>query len=184
VVTFDDGHADNFTNAFPILQRYDFNAAIFVTVGSIGNRLKLRSSVNPEGEPMLTCDQLKQLADNNIDIQSHGMTHSNLPELASEKVLWEMKESRKILEDIIERPVKYFCYPFGRFKPHHFEMAQEAGYRAAFSTFRGRRHSIAERWCLKRIPIHYGCSNLRFLSSIWLKSYRRSEQKLKTVLEK
>ena len=182
MITFDDGHIDNYTQAFPVLQRHAFSAAIFVIAGSIDGRLQLRCSVESNGESILTREQLRELAAGGIEIQSHGMTHADLPALDNKQVLWEMTESRKILEDIIEHPVKYFCYPFGRFKPHHFELAQEAGYRAAFSTFRGRRHNIDERWCLKRIPVHNDRSTLQFLSALWIKSYRRSEAKLKTVL--
>jgi peptidoglycan/xylan/chitin deacetylase (PgdA/CDA1 family) len=36
VITFDDGYADNFYNANPLLERYDIPATVFVTSGYIG----------------------------------------------------------------------------------------------------------------------------------------------------
>lgn len=37
LITFDDGYLDNYTNAFPILKKYNFPAVIYLTSGHIGS---------------------------------------------------------------------------------------------------------------------------------------------------
>jgi peptidoglycan/xylan/chitin deacetylase (PgdA/CDA1 family)/CelD/BcsL family acetyltransferase involved in cellulose biosynthesis len=37
-ITFDDGYQDNYLNAFPVLQRYNLPATIFLTTGSLDSR--------------------------------------------------------------------------------------------------------------------------------------------------
>ncbi len=41
VITFDDGYADNFENARPLLERHDREAIIFVTSGAVGSPFEM-----------------------------------------------------------------------------------------------------------------------------------------------
>jgi len=178
MITFDDGHVDNFTVARPILSRHGFKATVFVVAGHVGGRLRLRSSVDPDGERILDADQIRRMVDEGFQIQSHGMSHANLADLPPEKAREEMVRSREALETLTGRPVRYFAYPYGSFKPIHLEMAEQAGYRAAFSTVRGRRHAPDERYCLKRIPVHHERGLLSFVQYLTLKSYKRAQRQL------
>jgi peptidoglycan/xylan/chitin deacetylase (PgdA/CDA1 family) len=38
IITFDDGYRDNYTQAYPILKKYDLKATIALTTGNIGSR--------------------------------------------------------------------------------------------------------------------------------------------------
>jgi len=178
MITFDDGHLDNFTVARPILMRHGFRAVIFVVAGSVGGRLKLRASVDPAGEPIMTAEQLRELAREGHAIGSHGMTHANLAQMSDDEAREELTRSKATLEAIIQRPVLYYSFPYGSFRPAHLAMLERAGYRAAFSTVRGRAHALEERFCLKRVPIHHGTGTLGFFNDLWFKSYRRAQAQL------
>ena len=50
-----------------------------------------------------------------FEVASHSYTHPNLAELPADKLTWELAESRKRLEEIFQRPVRGFAYPYGTF---------------------------------------------------------------------
>ena len=48
-----------------------------------------------------------------ITINSHGHNHQNLKILNDEEVKYEITKSLEVLENLINRKVKHFAYPFG-----------------------------------------------------------------------
>lgn len=78
-ITFDDGYRDNFTNAFPIMQRYHFPGTVFMVSSYI------------DGEGFLTSDQLQQLQAAGWTIGGHSENHTNLSEVSAETTTEELK---------------------------------------------------------------------------------------------
>lgn len=184
VITFDDGHRDNFTTALPIMQRYNALGTIFVVAGEIGNTLRFECS-QPDGEQILTTDEILALIDAGVDIQSHGMTHRRLTDLTDAEVLAEMKDSKQVLEDLTRKRIDLFAYPFGSVRRSFETLAKQAGYRAAVSTYRGRSHNPeSERYFLKRISAlsKFEGHPFVFLNHLMFKSYARSQKSLDAFL--
>jgi len=57
--------------------------------------------------------ELRSLDPAVITIGSHSMTHPVLPSLSEPDIEIELRESRRILEAKLDRPVEYFSYPNG-----------------------------------------------------------------------
>lgn len=148
LLTFDDGFRDNLTDALPILRELGFNALVFVVVELMGGR---RTFGQAKGEPLLSGDQIRQMAAGGVEFGSHTLTHPHLAALSEQETRREIAESKKRLEDTVGREVTALCYPFGECGPREMELAQQAGYRCAFSTRRGNRHRRAERFRLSRV---------------------------------
>lgn len=76
-LTFDDGYADFAVHAMPILQHYGFTATVF----PVAQRLGQDNAWDPDGprKPLLTPEQLQQVAAAGMEIGSHGLRHVSLP---------------------------------------------------------------------------------------------------------
>jgi len=111
VLTFDDGYEDNYINAYGILKKYNFRGTIFLTAGYIGKEF---SYPGQPPEKHLNIEQIK-MAKDVYDYGSHTVSHPNLTKLTEEEIIYEITESKKIIQRITNQPINLFCYPFGEF---------------------------------------------------------------------
>lgn len=129
IITFDDAYIDVYNNAFPILQKNNFKANIFVITGSIGNNLYMNE------EMIKTVD-----ASNLIEIGSHTISHYKLAEKDAETIEKELKESKEVLEKILNKEVNTIAYPSGSFNSTVIEIAKKY-YSYGLSTLIGKEQS-------------------------------------------
>jgi len=74
VLTFDDGYEETCTVAWPLLKRFGFPAAVFVTPAEVGL------------PGFATWEQVARMARDGMTIGSHTMHHSYLPVVPSERL--------------------------------------------------------------------------------------------------
>lgn len=122
LITFDDIPESVFTNAYPILKKYNIPFTIFVAIKYIGKI------------GFISIEQLKILSEEPLcTIGAHTLTHTPLRKANYKK---EIFESKKILESIIGKPVDIFAYPYGTRLTIPSKCIKEVSkiYRCAFST--------------------------------------------------
>jgi len=248
VVTFDDGYADNFHNARPVLARHDVPATIFVATGNTGQqrefwwdeleRLLLRPGNLPAdlslsiagasyhwelgsavhysedaferdrnwiawGEqhptarhalyytlwellhPLAEHDRQQVLADlaawsgaeacarpthrtmtraevaalardGLIEVGAHTVTHPTLAALPAARQREEINQSKAALEQITDRPIVSFSYPFGRRSDYTAEtvaIVRGAGFAGACSNFAGVVGRSTDHFQLPRVNV-------------------------------
>jgi peptidoglycan/xylan/chitin deacetylase (PgdA/CDA1 family) len=129
LLTFDDGYADNYEQAMPVLKRYGFPATLFMSPGAVGQ------------DGYLTWEQVKEMHKSGWDIQPHGMTHPHLPLLSAAKQKEEITESRRQIEEQLGTTADIFCYPYGEFNKQTLAILQENGFRYAFTIQQGETTS-------------------------------------------
>ena len=102
LISFDDGYADNYDYAYPILREEQAPATFFVVSDKIGS------------ENRMTADELREMRVGGMAIGSHTVHHENLAGMTGEEIDFEMRESKESLEKILGNPVCAVAYPGGK----------------------------------------------------------------------
>jgi peptidoglycan/xylan/chitin deacetylase (PgdA/CDA1 family) len=160
LITFDDGYRDTLENALPVLREHGFPAVIFVPVGYLGDarplpheeRLAARGLVNRTLDWM----ELAELEAGGVRVESHGISHRPLSELAIDEAAREVTLSKLRLEERLGRPVRAFAYAKGaqaHYDPVHVILLRQAGYDLAFTSISGANSTATDRMRLRRYNV-------------------------------
>lgn len=145
LITFDDGYADNYRVAYPILKKYNFSATIFLITDFV--------DANPR---YLTWKQIREMRANGFSFGSHTLSHAFLTEVADEELLAQLVKSREAIEWRLGEKVEFLAYPGGKYDQRVINFTKKAGYKAAFTINFGRDQMNCELFTLKRIPVFEG----------------------------
>ena len=150
-ITFDDGYVDNYTNAFPILKKYNFHATVFLTVNFL-------QDYSGDTE-YLGYSQIMDIKKTGIiDFGSHGLTHRALTMLTDSELDKEIKDAKRKLEDIVNDKIDLFAYPFGHSRSYNkniIEKVKTAGFLGAHTTIFGLNNSKTNPFLIKRNRISW-----------------------------
>ena len=150
VLTFDDGHYNNYGYLFPLLEKYDMKAVISI-VGSYTDKFTETDEANLNYS-YLRWKDIKELMDTGrIEFQNHTYNlHSNTGKrIGAKKIKGETDEHYKsILKDDIlklqqefEENTNYtpkcFTYPFGGISNASLDIIKELGFKASLSCEQG-----------------------------------------------
>ncbi len=154
VLTFDDGYDDNYSQAYPVLRRRGFTGTFFLITDAVGN---------PE---YMTWSQAIEMSRQGMSIEAHGRTHSDLAASRAADQAWQIGGSQKILEDKLGQPVRFYCYPSGRYNAQTIATLRAQGYLAAVTTAYGATHSAADLFELTRVRIRGADTIDQFISKL------------------
>ena len=116
LITFDDGNLDNYTTAFPIMQKYGYSGVLYI----IGNYMGVDKYMN--------ASQIKEMADMGWEVGSHSMTHVDLTTLDPQRQRYEIVVSHTVLEKELGLPILSFAYPLGISNCGVTDLAKFSGY--------------------------------------------------------
>ncbi|MGA2775287.1 MAG: polysaccharide deacetylase family protein [Candidatus Omnitrophota bacterium] len=158
-VTFDDGWKDNYTNAFPILKKYNIPVTFFVTAGYV-NKTVIPDVVS-ENDIFMNWQEIKEVAECGISIGSHTISHRILSNLSDAELEKEIVGSKNEIEQRLGKSVISFAYPVG--KKQHFSLDKcgsvlnKNNFKLAVTTVGGFNAIESKRDCfnLRRMGLSY-----------------------------
>ena len=152
VITFDDGYEDNFTNAFSVLQKYNFKATIYLVPNQTINHWEEKNTSILSN--LLNNEQILQMQNSGlVEFGSHTLSHVNLSKTDEFQLEKELIESKKEIEKITNKECEAFAYPYGKFDDKIVQAVKNAGYKNATVVKRGLFEQNDDIFTIKRIGI-------------------------------
>ena len=90
IINFDDGSTGQYTYAKPILDKYGFKATFFIVCNYANYNY---------GDSYMSWQQITQLQNDGMDIESHSMNHKDLAALPVANLDYEIGQSKQCLLD-------------------------------------------------------------------------------------
>jgi peptidoglycan/xylan/chitin deacetylase (PgdA/CDA1 family) len=141
IITFDDGYANNYTTAMPIMEKYGMKGTMFMVANDIGK------------EDYFTVEQMKDWQAHHMEIGSHTANHVPLATLTSEQKKEEIVASKLLLEWKGLNTVFFMAYPFGSFDAESEQLLKENEYLGALTGKSGLNTADTNPYLLHRINV-------------------------------
>lgn len=116
VITFDDNNESQYAAALPALLKHKMVAVFYLVMRRI------------DRPTFLTTAQIKEMVADGMDIESHTLTHAELPMIGTNNLDRELIDSKKELEALTGRPVRHLAYPLTMQNAVVRLHARDAGY--------------------------------------------------------
>ncbi len=116
VITFDDNVLSAYELGVPIMEKYGMMGVFYL----VADRIDSKTMINRE--------RAQDLLKRGMDIQSHTLAHRVLTALPVEELDRDLKESKRILEELTGKPVLHVAYPGTAHNATVREHAAKAGY--------------------------------------------------------
>jgi Polysaccharide deacetylase len=146
VITVDDGTEDC---RGPLGEHKDSAPQLFVSTAEVGGRAHWL-----DGEPLLSWQEVEKLSRKGVRVGAHARTHRPLAGLGPPELEDEVSGSLEDLRARLGDPLPLLAYPNGSHDEAVRAATVSAGFRAAWTTTKGRNGIGTDRWCLRRISVH------------------------------
>ncbi len=140
ILTFDDGYADQFTQALPVLLAHHAHATFFITTGNVGKRNHL------------TWGEIDEMHHEGMSIGGHSVEHVDLAALSPQQ---QRSEIEGCLAALAQHGVTAdtYAYPGGTFNRATEAILAKEPVALAFTTDASHRIGIYARFEIARLRV-------------------------------
>ncbi len=143
ILTFDDGYADHYTNAYPLLREYGCTGTFFVVTSYLDAEL-------PE---YVSWDQITEMYAGGMSIEPHSYNHADLRDRDIDYVIWQTLGPKEAIEARTGETVRFFCYPSGKYDDTVIDVLKSEHFWGALTTEQGAEHASDDIFRLQRIRV-------------------------------
>ena len=188
-IHFDDCYRDVRSCAAPLLAAAGIPGTAFVSSGFVDTDRVFghdREKYPHRFENFRETD-LRELPGLGVEVAAHTVNHVDLGTVTLEQARVEVLDSRKQLEEMLNRPVLLFSFPFGQYaniREDVRQLIQASGYQALFSAYGGFVNSSTSLFDIPRFGVSSDHSPLALLMELegispanfrhWLHSRRQA----------
>jgi peptidoglycan/xylan/chitin deacetylase (PgdA/CDA1 family) len=143
ILTFDDGYADNYTNAFPILKKHGVTAHFFI----------ISDFVNAGRQGYMTWPQIEEMGAAGQRFGSHSRDHPNLSGQPVDYLVWQALGGAEAIQEHLGYHPRWIAYPSGQYDQRTIAVYASAGYWGGLTTHQGATHTLDDIFELERVRV-------------------------------